>query len=150
MMGMMTLVIAGIVLLSAGLAIVYRKSPVLHYRIHHDGPSLYRILCTRLKPGDSYRKAILLLGSGKEASDMSRERFLLAAQKRPEFFPDGVFSTDVLLDYPYSHACWTRLQFRDGQLVNFEPGNFTRYVPPRPCMGPLIRMLPTDAPAEGR
>jgi hypothetical protein len=144
MTGMTILVIAGIALVLAGLGVLCWKSPVLHYRIHHDGKSLYQILCRRLNHGDSYRKVLLLLGPGKEASDRNRERFFLAMQKRPEFSPDGMLPTDLLLDYPQGGACWTRLQFRAGKLVNFDPSNFTQYVPPGPFMGPPIPMSPPD------
>jgi hypothetical protein len=147
MTGMTALMIAAIALVLTGLGILCWKSPVLHYRVHHDGKSLYWILCRRLKPGDSYRKAHLLLGPGREASERSRERFFLAMQKRPGLSPDGQLPTDVLLDYPQGGACWTRLQFRDGKLVNFDPGSFTRYVPPGPFMGPPIPMPPPDAPS---
>jgi hypothetical protein len=121
--------VAGIALVLIGAGVLYQTSAVLHYRIRHDGKSLYRVLCTRFKPGDSCGKVNSLLGSGKEPSEAYRNRLLEAVHKCPEFYPDGVLPTDVFLNYPYDGSCWMSLQFRDRRLVNHEPAQFTRYEP---------------------
>ena len=118
--------LVGVTLAAAGFGLLYGKSAVVHYRIRHDGNSLYRVLCTRLQPGDSRRKVTRLLGLGTELQELSRSRLLEAAKKRPEYFPDGALATDVFLNYPCGGPRWSCLQFRDEKLVNFQPAPFER------------------------
>jgi hypothetical protein len=129
MMDVLIPALVGLAVVLTGAGVLYRTSAVLHYRICHDGKSLYRVLCTRCKPGDSCGKISLLLGSGKEPSAASRDRLFEALNKRPELHPDGVLPTDVFRNYPYDGLCWIPLQFRAGKLVNYDPGQFTRYQP---------------------
>jgi hypothetical protein len=121
--------VAGLALILIGAGVLYQTSAVLHYRIRHDGKSLYRVLSTRLKPGDSRSRVDSLLGTGKEPSEAHRNRLLEAVRECPEFYPDDVLPTDVLLNYPYDGSCWMSLQFRDGRLVNHDPAQFMRYEP---------------------
>jgi hypothetical protein len=142
MMDALILAVAGLALVSVGADVLYRTSAVWHFRIRHDGKSLYRILCTRLRPGDSCGKVNSLPGTGKEPGEAHRNRLLEAVHKCPEFYPDGVLATDVFLNYPYDGSCWTSLQFRDGRLVNHDPAQFTRYEPlcclAAPPAGPAV------------
>jgi hypothetical protein len=148
MIDALILAVAGVALVLVGAGVLYRTSAVLHYRIRHDGKSLYRVLCTRLRPGDSCRKTDSLLGTGKEPSEAQRDRLLEAVNKCPEFYPDGVLATDVFLDYRYDGSCWMSLQFREGKLVNHDPAQFTRYEP-LCCLAAPPAGLAADARSSG-
>lgn len=102
-------------------------SPSAKYKRQKDEVSLRYLLATEVKPGHSRQQVCDLLGEGRP-DDGSQLRKLLKYQAAVHFdkrlFPDGIEETDEIIFYTALPAGAYDLQFRDGRLVNFNPGVF--------------------------
>ena len=95
-----------------------------HYQRFRDGKSLYTLLSSRIQPGDSLQTVERILGPGDlvtEEVESTREAVRREVSLSPEIFRDGVHSQDVFINYPHGDE-FTTLQFRNGYLVNHDPG----------------------------
>ena len=111
----------------ASLWTVFFGSSSLHYRMFHDEASFNSVLHRQVKRGDSIEHVEKILGKGRPAPH--RETMLRSAvDGHPEGFPDGFQDGDTILEYPLNHADGSRgahyLQFRYGNLVNFDRQSF--------------------------
>ena len=111
-------------------------SPAAHYRENHDAKSLCAVLSRQVKRGDTMERIQTLLGVQAvegEPRQRAARQFVAATQRRPKEYPDGVMGDDVFVGCPTGGAVLF-LQFRQGKLINFDPGKF-KTVPPSVAEG---------------
>lgn len=102
-----------------------------HYRRFQDGNSLFKLLSSRIKNGDSLEVIEHVLGPSIPLTDGASDvRALMQAdaQQYPERYPNGVYDSDVLTTYPIENSK-VLLQLRNGFLVNHDPRMFEQYYP---------------------
>ena len=102
-----------------------------HYQRFRDGKSLYTLLSSSIQPGDSLQTVERVLGPGvlvTEEAETTREAVRREVSLSPEIFRDGVHSQDVFINYPHGDE-FTTLQFRNGYLVNHDPGLYRNTEP---------------------
>lgn len=106
-------------------------SATKHYRVHGDGPSLYRLLHDDIRSGQRLEEVRSRLGPGNIPCDQERVRevHLRMLTKAPQSFPYGVKDTDRYVDWQFDGGPWITLQFRDNRLVNHLPQEFSEYKP---------------------
>ena len=104
-------------------------SHAAHYRMHHDGPSLYAALNASVPPGAAIEQVQELLGPGQEADQKTLEAIRQLAKKNPAAFPDGIEDEDTIISYPVKRMGMLHLQFRSGKLVNHDPDAFAKWEP---------------------
>lgn len=108
-----------------------------HYQRFHDGKSLYSIMSSRIRSGDSLQNVEKLLGPAivvTEAAGEIRNEYREQALARPESFPHGVYEEDAFVTYPIGDDKVT-LQLRNGFVVNHQPGQYEEYHPTRDIAG---------------
>jgi len=99
----------------------------LVYRYTHGGRSLYWTLYHGVRNGDTTEEIENLLGSGRKADSAKIIRVTKKmAQKYPAGYPHSVEDSDTFLGFllPGGELF---LQFRDGELINFDPNDFAKY-----------------------
>jgi len=96
-----------------------------HYRARHDAKSLFRVLHSQVKPGDTMQRVQELLGRGQPPEDPEKSlaRARKFAERQPQSFPVGVRDDDRFLEYSAGNL-GVILQFRDGRLINFDTNQF--------------------------
>jgi hypothetical protein len=102
-----------------------------HYRRFHDGKSLYALLNSRIRSGDSLQDVEELLGPATIPIDNVEElRTELREDSltQPDHFPDGVYNEDTFATYPIGDDTVT-LQLRNGFLINHQPSQYQDYRP---------------------
>jgi hypothetical protein len=102
-----------------------------HYQRFHDGKSLYALLHSRIKSGDSLQNVEELLGPATLATDNVEElrtEFRENSQTQPEHFPDGVHDEDTFAVYPLADDKVV-LQLRNGFVVNHQPSQYLEFRP---------------------
>jgi hypothetical protein len=105
-------------------------SPADHYRKHHDGKSLCAVMHDSVRTGESVEKVQGLLGAGQDVQGKkSLEPMKKMAAKDPSRWPDGVKDDDRVIEYPIDDGATLWLQFRNGKLINHNPGDFAKYEP---------------------
>lgn len=117
-------VLAGIVfwlvLQSPAILLAYRAA---HYRRDHDADSLWVVLKS-FRNGNRVENVERILGSAPRNNDPKYRAIcakVMAAN--PVTAPHGFIETDELLAYP-AQGMTIFLQFRDGNLVNFNPSDY--------------------------
>jgi len=113
----------GAVLLFAYVAMTGRFSGML-YRYTGSGKWLYSALYHGVEDGDSVEKVEGLLGAGKEAGQNMRRAVKKLASQNPG--SAGYEDSDRMLGFGLPGGA-LYLQFRDGVLINFDPGDFEKY-----------------------
>jgi hypothetical protein len=105
-------------------------SPAAHYRKYHDGESLCAVLHDSVRTGDSVEKVEGLLGAGEDAVDTGPvEAMRQFAARDPSHWTDGVKDDDRVIGFSINDGQVLWLQFRNGKLINHNPGDFTKYQP---------------------
>ena len=79
---------------------------------------LYRHGYLELHNGDSIQFVRGVLGSGQTRDP---ETFVLIADRRPDWYPNGVRESDTFLVYRWGRAGSAWFQFRNGRLINRTP-----------------------------
>ena len=105
-------------------------SSAAHYRAHQDGKALYAVMHDSVRTRDSVEKVQGLLGAGQnDEGEKALEATKKMVAKKPSAWPDGVRDDDRMIGYPFGDGTTLWLQFRDGKLVNHNPGDFAKYEP---------------------
>ena len=118
-----TLATIGAVLLFAYVAMTGRFSAML-YRYTGSGKWLYSALYHGVEDGDSVEDVERLLGPGKEGGEKVRRAIKKIAGQNPG--SAGYEASDRVLGFRLPGG-ELYLQFRDGVLINFDPGDFEKY-----------------------
>lgn len=105
-------------------------SSAAHYRMHQDGKSLYAVMHDSVRTGDPVERVQGLLGAGEnDEGKKVLEATKKMAAKNPSAWPHGARDDDKMIGYPFGDGATLWLQFRDGKLVNHNPGDFAKYEP---------------------
>lgn len=108
-----------------------------HYLKFQDGNSLYSLLRSSVRTGDSVEVIAKVLGPATplvEGLDEIRQQLEEDAQQHPERFPQGVYPQDVVMTYPVESGRLL-LQFRNGFLINHDPEMFEDFYPEQDIAG---------------
>ncbi len=102
-----------------------------HYQRFQDGKSLYALLHSRIRAGDSLEVVENILGKSVplvEGAAELRVQLRQEAERHPERCPHGVYDTDTFVTYPVENNNLL-LQFRNGYLINHDPAMFEQFYP---------------------
>lgn len=102
-----------------------------HYQRFQDGKSLYSLLSSSIRTGDSLEVVERVLGKSvplTEGLDDLRSQLRQQADQYPERSPFGVYDSDTFVTYPVENSNLL-LQFRNGYLVNHDPKMFEQFYP---------------------
>ncbi len=108
-----------------------------HYQRFQDGKSLYALLRSSVRTGDSLEVIGKVLGPATplvEGVEEIRQQLAEDALQHPERFPHGVYPQDVFMTYPVEGGKLL-LQFRNGFLINHDPEMFEDFYPDQEIAG---------------
>ena len=108
-----------------------------HYQRFQDGKSLYSLLRSSVRTGDSLEVIANVLGPATplvEGVEEVRQQLAEDAQQYPERFPQGVYPQDVFVTYPVESGRLL-LQLRNGFLINHDPAMFEDFYPEHEIAG---------------
>ena len=108
-----------------------------HYQRFQDGKSLYAILRSSVRTGDSLEVVAKVLGPATplvEGLEEVRQQLVEDAQHHPERFPQSVYPQDVFVTYPIESGKLL-MQFRNGFLINHDPAMFEDFYPEEDIAG---------------
>jgi hypothetical protein len=98
-----------------------------HYQQKKDVESLYAVLYSQVKNGCSIDEVHQLLGQEDPSmSERGNSAVKKLAEKTPRNFPDGFQANDHVLAYSTNEGFIVFLQFRNGQLINYNPDEFSK------------------------
>lgn len=102
-----------------------------HYQRFQDGKSLYALLHSSIRSGDSLEVVERTLGKSTplvEGAAELRVQLRQEAEHHPERCPHGIYDTDTFVIYPVENSNLL-LQFRNGYLINHDPAMFEQFYP---------------------
>ena len=108
-----------------------------HYLRFQDGKSLYALLGSSVRTGDSLEVVADVLGPATplvEGIEEVRQQLAEDAQQHSDRFPQGVYPQDVFVTYPIESGRLL-LQFRNGFLINHDPAMFEDFYPEHDIAG---------------
>ena len=108
-----------------------------HYLRFQDGKSLYALLSSSVRTGDSLEVIGKVLGPATplaEGVEDVRQQLVEEAQQHPDRFPQGVYPQDAFVTYPIESGKLL-LQIRNGFLVNHDPAMFEDFYPEQDIAG---------------
>ncbi len=103
-----------------------------HYQQKKDVKSLYAVLYSQIINGCSVDEVQQLLGQDNPSmSERGSSAIRKLAERSPNNFPDGFQVDDHVIAYTTNEDFIVFLQFRNGQLINYNPGEFSK-IPGKP------------------